>query len=64
MLIFQRAQVELESKFIAQSCIQFATFLKSYSIIPYNDTYKDYLDHLITEEVCNTRFIICYALEK
>lgn len=43
--------LEAEARTISGHCAEFAAFLKANSIIPYNDVYKEYVEHLIKEEV-------------
>ena len=46
-----QSALEEEAAIIRCHSAEFAAFLKKNSIIPYNDAYKDYLQHLIREEV-------------
>lgn len=47
----RRNALEAEAQTIAGHCAEFAAFLKKHSIIPYNDVYMEYVEHLIKEEV-------------
>ena len=43
-------ELEYEKMVIMESAAKFATFMKNSAMIPYNDSFIDYLDHLIYVE--------------
>ncbi len=47
----ERSQdLESEKEFLTKCTAKFAVFLKSNAIAPYNDSFQDYLEHLISNE--------------
>ena len=48
-------ELEYEKMVIMESAAKFATFMKNSAMIPYNDSFIDYLDYLISDEENKSR---------
>lgn len=47
-MVMKKAELEEEHNTIVTSCAKFTHFLQNNAITPFNDSYKDYIEYLIT----------------